>query len=197
MINQDNYDTMVCFLRSKIQALPSNLYLSYTKIMAKDASFDIVSDYDIAKVTNAVEQTQREISNRYDFKGTKAGIEFSDGKSGVSITGDNQFHLDSIIEILRKKLAGAGVDQKVLDTSKDPTENNMQLKWELAFKKGLDQEKAKQVTKLIRDTYPKVKPQVQGEEIRVSSAKRDELQAVIQLLKNSDFDFPLEFTNYR
>lgn len=165
--------------------------------MAKDSSFDIVSDYDIAKVTNAVEQTQREISNRYDFKGTKAGVEFSDGKNGVIITGDNQFHLDSIIEILRKKLAGADVDQKVLDTTKEPVESNMQIKWELSFKKGLDQEKAKLVTKLIRDNYPKVKPQVQGEEIRVSSAKRDELQAVIQLLKNSDFDFPLEFTNYR
>lgn len=166
--------------------------------MAKDASFDIVSDYDIAKVTNAVEQTQREITNRYDFKGTKAGLEFTDGnKTGVTITGDNQFHLDSIIDILRKKLAGAGVSQKILDTSQEPTENNMQMKWELAFKKGLDQEKAKQITKLLRDEYPKVKAQIQGEEIRVSSAKRDELQAVIQLLKNTDFDFPLEFTNYR
>lgn len=165
--------------------------------MAKDSSFDIVSDYNIAKVTNAVEQTQREIANRYDFKGTKAALEFSDGKNGVVVSGDNQFHLDSIIEILRKKLAGAEVDQKVLDTSNEPVESNMQIKWDLTFKKGLDQEKAKQVTKLIRDRFPKVKPQVQGEEIRVSSPKRDELQAVIQLLKNSDFDFPLEFTNFR
>lgn len=166
--------------------------------MAKDSSFDIVSDYDLAKVTNAVEQSQREIISRYDFKGTAAGLEFTDGnKNGVTITGDNQFHLDSIIDILRKKLAGAGVSQKILDTEKEPTTNNMQMKWELAFKKGLDQEKAKKVTKLIRDNYPKVKPQVQGEEIRVSSAKRDELQAVITLLKNTDFDFPLEFTNYR
>lgn len=166
--------------------------------MAKDSSFDIVSDYDIAKVTNAVEQTQREITNRYDFKGTKAGLEFTDGnKTGVSITGDNRFHLDSIIDILRKKLAASGVSQKILDTSKEPVESNMQIKWELAFIKGLDQEKAKKITKLIRDHYPKVKPQIQGEEIRVSSAKRDELQAVIQLLKNADFDFPLEFTNYR
>lgn len=166
--------------------------------MAKDASFDIVSDFDIAKVTNAVEQTQREIVNRYDFKGTKAGIEFIDAnKMGVTITGDNQFHLDSIIDILRKKLAGSGVSQKILDTSKDPVENNLQMKWELAFKKGLNQEDAKKVTKLIRDNYPKVKPQVQGDEIRVSSAKRDELQAVIALLKEADFEFPLEFTNYR
>src|SRR5215204_3252568 len=98
--------------------------------MAKDSSFDIVSDYDIAKVTNAVEQSQREITTRYDFKGTKAGLEFTDGnKAGVAITGDNQFHLDSIVDILRKKLAGAGVSQKILDTSSEPTENNMQMKW--------------------------------------------------------------------
>ncbi len=165
--------------------------------MAKDSSFDIVSDYDIAKVTNAVEQAQREISSRYDFKGTAAALEFIDNKAGVKITGDNQFHLDSIIDILRKKLAGCGVSQKLLDTSKEPVTSNLKTTWELGFKKGLDQEKSKQVTKLIRDAYPKVKPQVQGEEIRVSSAKRDELQGVIQLLKETDFDFPLEFTNYR
>lgn len=165
--------------------------------MAKDSSFDIVSDYDIAKVTNAVEQAQREIASRYDFKSTSASLAFSENKTGVKITGDNQFHLDSIIDILRKKLAGSGVSQKLLDTSKEPVTSNMQMTWELSFKKGLDQEKAKKVTKLIRDNYPKVKPQVQGEEIRVSSPKRDELQAVIQLLKDTDFDFPLEFTNYR
>ena len=166
--------------------------------MAKDSSFDIVSDYEIAKVTNAVESAQREISTRYDFKGTKAGLEFTEGnKTGVTITGDNRFHLDSIIDMLRKKLASSEVSQKILDTSKEPTENNMQMKWELPFIKGLDQEKAKKVTKLIRDNYPKVKPQVQGEEIRVSSPKRDELQAVMQLLRETNFDFPLEFTNYR
>ncbi len=165
--------------------------------MAKDSSFDIVSDYDIAKVTNAVEQAQREIASRYDFKGTSAALEFVDNKAGVKITGDNQFHLDSIIDILRKKLASSGVSQKLLDTSKEPVASNLKMTWDLTFKKGLDQEKAKKITKLLRDEYPKVKAQIQGEEIRVSSAKRDELQAVIQLLKEADFDFPLEFTNYR
>ena len=166
--------------------------------MAKDSSFDIVSDYDIAKVTNAVESSQREMNSRYDFKGTNANLEFTDGnKQGVTITGDNQFQLDSILDILRKKLATSEVSQKILDTSKEPVSGSMQLKWELTFIKGLDQEKAKKVTKLIRDHFPKVKPQIQGEEIRVSSPKRDELQGVIQLLKNTDFDFPLDFTNYR
>ena len=166
--------------------------------MAKDSSFDIVSDYDTSKVTNAVESSQREMNSRYDFKGTKANLEFTDGnKEGVTITGDNQFQLDSILDILRKKLATSEVSQKILDTSKEPVAGSMQLKWELSFIKGLDQEKAKKVTKLIRDNFPKVKPQIQGEEIRVSSAKRDDLQGVIQLLNEAKFDFPLDFTNYR
>jgi cyclic-di-GMP-binding protein len=166
--------------------------------VAKDASFDIVSDYDLAKLTNAVEQAQREMQSRYDFKGTEASLQFTDNnKNGVILTGDNRFHLDSIVEILRKKLAGVGLSQKLLDASKEPVESNLKITWTLSFKKGLDQEKAKKITKLIRDSYPKVKPQVQGEEIRVSSPKKDELQAVMQLLRSADFDFPLEFTNFR
>lgn len=166
--------------------------------MSKDATFDIVSDFDLAKVTNAVEQTRREIQSRYDFKGTAASLAFTDNnKTGVTVTGDNHFHIDSIVEILRKKLAGVGLSQKLLDTSNEPVEANLKITWQLAFKKGLDQEKSKKITKLIRDSYPKVKPQVQGEEIRVSSPKRDELQAVMQLLRQADFDFPLEFTNFR
>ena len=165
--------------------------------MAKDSSFDIISDYDLAKVTNAVEQSQREIASRYDFKGTSATVEFINNKDGIKITGDNQFHLDSIIDITRKKLAGCGVSQKLLDTSQEPVTSNLKMSWEISFKKGLDQEKAKQITKLIRDNYPKVKSQVQGEEVRVTSPKKDELQAVMQLIRSKDFDFPLEFTNFR
>lgn len=166
--------------------------------MAKDASFDIVSDYDLAKVTNAIEQSQREISNRYDFKGTKAAVEFIDNnKTGIKITGDNKFHIDSIIDIVRKKLATSEVSQKILDTSNETKDANMQVSWEVPFIKGLDKEKSKVVTKLIRDAYPKVKPQIQGEEIRVSSPKRDELQGVMALLKNTELDFPLDFVNFR
>lgn len=165
--------------------------------MAKDSSFDVVSDYNIAKVTNAIEQSQRDIANRYDFKGTASAVEFADGKNGIKITGDNQFHLDSIIDIVRKRLAGAGVSQKILDSSNKPETSNMKMTWELPFKKGLDQEKSKKITKMIRDSYPKVKTQVQGEEVRITSAKKDELQAVMQMLRDADFDFPLQFTNFR
>jgi len=160
-------------------------------------SFDIVSDYDLAKVTNAVEQTQRDISNRYDFKGTSANVEFIEDKKGVKIVGDNQFHLDSIIDILRKRLAGSGVSQKILDVSKDPIESNLKITWEINFIKGLDQEKAKKITKLIRDELPKVKTQIQGEEIRVTSQKKDELQSAMNIIREADFDFPINFTNFR
>jgi uncharacterized protein YajQ (UPF0234 family) len=160
-------------------------------------SFDIVSDYDLAKATNAVEQAQREIANRYDFKGTSASLEFVEDKKGVKITGDNQFHLDSIADILRKRLASSGVSQKVLDTTNEPVTSNLKMTWNINFKKGLDQEKAKKITKLVRDKLPKVKTQIQGEEIRITSQKKDELQSAMLLLRESDFDFPVEFTNFR
>ncbi len=166
--------------------------------MAKDSSFDIVSDFDVAKLNNAIEQAQRDISARYDFKGTSAKVEFEDNsKKNVMIYGDNDFHLESIEDILRKRLAGAGISPKVLDTSGEVMTLNMVMRKRLTFIRGLDQEKAKTITKLIRDSFPKVKTQIQGQEIRVVSPKRDELQAVMKLLRDKDLPFPLDFTNFR
>ena len=166
--------------------------------MTSSFSFDIVSDYDLAEVINAVDQTKREIGARYDLKGTSAGIEFlGAGKPGVTITGDNQFHVDAILDILRRKLAGRGVSQKILDTSAEPTTSNFKMSQHVAFRKGLDQDKAKKITGLVRQEFPKVKTHIQGAEVRVVSAKKDELQAVMRLMEQQDFDFPLSFTNYR
>lgn len=161
-------------------------------------SFDIVSDYDKAEMNNVFDQTEREITNRYDFKGTPAAIEWLDAdKNGIKITGSGDYQIDAIIDIVRKKLAARNQSQKVLDTSKDPVTSNLKTTKEVLFKKGLDQEKAKKITSLVREKLPKVKTQIQGDEVRVSSAAKDELQAVMQLLRSQDFDFPLEFTNYR
>lgn len=166
--------------------------------MASTFSFDIVSDYDLAEVINAIDQTKREIQTRYDLKGTSAGIDFRDAnKTGVTIMGDNEFHVDAILDILRKKLAGRGVSQKILDVSTPPVTSNMKVSQDVAFRKGLDQDKAKKITALIRQEFPKIKAHVQGAEIRVVSSKKDELQTVMQLLGQQDFDFPLSFTNYR
>lgn len=161
-------------------------------------SFDIVSDYDKSELNNVLDQSQREIANRYDLKGTKAALDWTDAtKTALKITGDNDFHIDAILDIVRKKMAVRGQSQKTLDTNKEATTTNMQMTKIIALKKGLDQEKAKKITSLIRDNMPKVKTQIQGEEVRVTSPKKDELQAVMTLLQAQDFDFPLQFTNYR
>lgn len=161
-------------------------------------SFDIVSDYDKAEMNNVFDQAQREIDSRYDFKGTGAKLEWLDGdKTGLKITGDSDYHIEAIIDMVRKKLATRGQSQKVLDTSKEATTTNLKTTKEVPFKKGLDQEKAKKITKLVRDELPKVKTQIQGDEVRITSAKKDELQETMQLLKSQDFDFPLSFTNFR
>lgn len=166
--------------------------------MASSFSFDIVSEYNLAEVINAVDQTKREIGTRYDMKGTNADVEFRDAaKTGLSVTGDNEYHVDAILDILRKKLAGRDVSQKILDTSKEPTTSNMKVTRDVAFRKGLDQDKSKKIAALIRQDLPKVKTQIQGDAVRVTSAKKDELQAAMKLLETQDFDFPLNFTNYR
>ena len=161
-------------------------------------SFDIVSDYDKAEMNNVFDQSQREIGSRYDFKGTPAEVDWIDGdKTGFKITGNGDWQIDAILDIVRKKLAAREQSQKVLDTTKDSVTTNLKTTKEVAFKKGLDQEKAKKITSLIRDKQPKVKTQIQGSEVRVTSGSKDDLQTVMQLLRAQDFDFPLSFTNFR
>lgn len=160
-------------------------------------SFDIVSDYDKAEMNNVFSQVEREMSNRYDFKGTPAAIEWMSDKKGFKLIGANQWQLDSILDIIRKKLASREQSAKVLDLSHEPIESNLKATWEIPFKSGLKQEDAKVITKKLRDTLPKVKAQIQGEEIRVTSGSKDDLQQAIQLLKSDDLDFPLQFINFR
>jgi len=166
--------------------------------MGSNFSFDVVSDYDKGELNNVYDQAQREITNRYDLKGTKAKLEWLDAdKTAFKISGDSDFHIDAILDIIRKKLATRGQSQKVLDTSKESTTTNLQTTKIVPLKKGLDQERAKKISSLIRDNLPKVKTQIQGDELRISSPKKDELQSVMDLLRSQDFDFPLSFTNYR
>jgi uncharacterized protein YajQ (UPF0234 family) len=161
-------------------------------------SFDVESDYDKAEMNNVFDQTKREINSRYDFKGTPADIEWLDGdKTGLKIIGSGDWQIDAILDIIRKKLAVRTQSQKVLDVSKEIVESNLKASKEVPFKQGLDQEKAKKITSLLRDTFPKVKAQIQGESVRITSNSKDDLQAVMQLLRSQDFDFPISFTNYR
>jgi cyclic-di-GMP-binding protein len=161
-------------------------------------SFDVVSEYDKAEMNNVFDQTRREIDSRYDFKGTPAELEWINGdKTGLKVTGNGDWQIDAILDIVRKKLATRGQSQKTLDISKEPVVANLKTTKEVPFKQGLDQDKAKKITSLIRDSYPKVKTQIQGDAVRVTGTSKDDLQAVIQLLKQQDFDFPVAFTNYR
>lgn len=161
-------------------------------------SFDVVSEYDKAEMNNVFDQTERELASRYDFKGTPAAIEWlNPDKTGIKVTGSGEWQIDTILDIVRKKLAARGQSQKLLDTSRPVTESNLKATQEVPFKQGLDQDKAKKITALVREHYPKVKTQIQGDAVRVMSTSKDDLQAVMQLLRTQDFDFPLSFTNYR
>lgn len=160
-------------------------------------SFDIVSEYDKAEVTNAYQAAQREITNRYDFKNTPAAVEWLGDKSGFKVTGAGEWQIDSIVDILRKNIINRGQSPKIMDLSKPISESNLKATKEIPFIQGLDQDKAKQITKLLKEEHPKVKTQIQGEAVRVTSSSKDELQKVMQTVRGADFEFALNFTNYR
>ncbi len=161
-------------------------------------SFDIVSEYDKAEMNNVFDQTQRELTNRYDFKGTPAALDWLDGdKTGFKVTGNSDYQIEAILDIVRKKLAARGQSQKVLDTSRAAQTSNLQTTQEVPFQQGLDQDKAKKITKLLRDELPKAKTQIQGDAVRVTSGSKDDLQTAMQLVKAQDYDFPINFSNYR
>ena len=161
-------------------------------------SFDIESEYDKAEMNNVFDQAQREMQNRYDFKNTPAALEWlNTDKTGFKIIGNGDWQIDAVLDIIRKKLAARNQSQKVLDISKGSVTNNFQTTKEVPLLHGLDQEKAKKITGLIREKLPKVKTQIQGEAVRVMSASKDDLQAVMQLVRTADFPFPVIFTNFR
>lgn len=160
-------------------------------------SFDIISDYDKAEMNNVFMQTEKEIGGRYDFKGTPAAIDWLDDKKGFKLIGSNAWQVEAVLDIIRKKLATRGQSSKVLDLTKEVIEQNLKATWDVPFIAGLDQEKAKKITKLLREEAPKVKAQIQGDTVRVTSSSKDELQKVMQLLNDASFDFPLLYNNYR
>ena len=161
-----------------------------------DSSFDIVSKIDRQEVDNALSQTAKELAQRYDFKGTGAEISWS-GEKGIEISANAEERAKAVLEVFKEKLVKRNQSLKILDAG-EPRQSGRGTKISIALKEGISQEQAKKVGKLIRDEGPKgVKVQVQGEELRVTSKKRDDLQAVISLVKGQDYDFAVQFTNYR
>lgn len=160
-------------------------------------SFDIVSEIDKAEMNNVFTQAEKEIATRYDFRGTSAAIEWLDDKKGFKLTGDSEWQVEAVLDIVRKKLAAREQSSKVLDLSKEKVVANLRTTWEIPFKAGLAQDIAKRIAADIRAEVPKAKPQIQGETVRVTSASKDELQKVILLVKAKEYDIPLQFVNYR
>ena len=160
-------------------------------------SFDIVSEIDKTEMNNVFGQAEKEIGNRYDFRGTSAKVDWLEDKKGLKLTGDNEWQIEAVLDIVRKKLASREQSSKVLDLSKEKVVANLKTTWEIPFKAGLPQDIAKKISANIRAEVPKAKPQIQGDTIRVTSASKDELQKVINLVKSSDYDLPLQFINYR
>ena len=164
--------------------------------MAADSSFDIVSKIDHQEIDNAVNQTAKEISQRFDFKNTGASIKRR-GEAGIDVCANAEERALAVVDVLKEKLIKRGQSLKVLEIG-EPRTSGKEVKVDLDLKAGISQEQAKKVSKLIRDEGPKgIKVQVQGDELRVTSKKRDDLQEVIALVKCQDLDFAIQFTNYR
>lgn len=157
-------------------------------------SFDVVSEVDMHEVHNAVDQANREVSTRFDFKGIDASFELGD--SEINLTAEVDFQLQQMMDILRNKLVNRKVDVKSMEIKPFVT-SGMKVKQQVVLKQGLDQPTAKKIIKLIKDKKMKVQAQVQGEQVRVTGKKRDDLQQVIAMLREAELDIPLQFNNFR
>ncbi|HEX6157527.1 MAG TPA: YajQ family cyclic di-GMP-binding protein [Burkholderiales bacterium] len=160
-------------------------------------SFDIVSQVNQQEVKNAVEQANKEIANRYDFKGSDARIEFKEKEVELAVFADDDFKLGQVMDVLRGRLAKRSVDPRYLEPGAKEKISGDKVKQQVKVKNGIEQEKAKSIVKLIKDAKLKVAGSIQGDAVRVSGAKKDDLQAAIQLVRAQVADLPLQFINFR
>jgi hypothetical protein len=161
-----------------------------------DSSFDVVSKIDRQEVDNALNQAAKEVSQRFDFRGTNASIEWS-GELGVTVRADTEERAKAALEVFKEKLIKRSISLKALDAG-EPKASGKQYVISSTLKQGIGQDEAKKITKLIRDEGPRgVQAQIQGDQLRVSGKKKDDLQAVQQLLRGADLDVALQFANYR
>ena len=163
--------------------------------MASNYSFDIVSEFDRQELVNTIDQVVREIKGRYDLKDTQTTIEL--GEENITIGTDSEFTLESVHTVLREKAAKRNLSQKIFDFGKVESASGNRVRQEVKLKKGISQDIAKQISKLIRDEFKKVQASIQGDSVRVSAKDKDELQTIIQRLKQEDLPVALQFTNYR
>ena len=163
--------------------------------MAKDSSFDIVSKVDMPEVENAIQQAQKELANRFDFKNSKSSIKLETDK--IVLISDDDFKLTNVIDILESKLVKRGVSLRALEYGKAQPAAGDTVRQEVKLVQGIAQEKAKLINKVLKDNKIKVASSIQGDEIRVTGKNKDDLQAVMTLLRKEDFGIELQFINYR
>jgi uncharacterized protein YajQ (UPF0234 family) len=163
--------------------------------MASTYSFDIVSDFDRQELVNAIDQARREIGNRYDLKGTQTEIDL--GETAITINSDSEFTLQSVHTILQTKAAKRNLSLKIFDYGKIESASGNRVRQEIQLRKGISKEISKEITKIIKDEFKKIQASIQGDAVRVTAKSKDELQQVIQRLKQEDLPVALQFTNYR
>lgn len=163
--------------------------------MASTYSFDVVSDFDRQELVNALDQTKREIQSRYDLKDTKTTLELTD--QAIVVNTDSEFTLDAIQTVLQMKAAKRNLSLKIFDYGSVESASGNRVRQEIKLQRGISQDIAKHITKLIRDEFKKIQASIQGDAVRISAKSKDELQLVIQRLKQEDLPVALQFTNYR
>jgi uncharacterized protein YajQ (UPF0234 family) len=163
--------------------------------MSNESSYDIVSKMDMQELNNAIQQAVKEIATRFDFKGSKSSIDLE--KDQLVVTSDDEFKLQNVLDILHAKMAKRGIALKNLEYGKIEPAASSTVRQKISLKQGIDQENAKKINILIRDSKLKVKSQIQGDQIRVTAKSKDDLQAIMALLRKSDIALDLQFTNLK
>ena len=163
--------------------------------MASESSFDVVSQINRPELVNAVDQVTRELTTRYDLKSTGSTITLE--KDTIQLACDTEFTLKSVRELLIERAARRGLETKIFDFGKVEPAAKGTVRQTVKLREGINQDLAKQITKAVRDKYPKLKAQIQGDAVRVTGPSKDMLQGAIQLLRAQDYDVPLQFNNYR
>lgn len=165
--------------------------------MASESSFDVVSKVDMQEVKNAIDQAQREIETRFDFKGSSSTIELDEKKATIALASDNEVRMKALVDVLQSKFHKRGIDIRSLDLGEMEDASKGTVRQTATIKQGLDIEVARKIVKLIKDKGLKVNPQIQGDQVRVSAKAKDDLQTVIAFLKSQELEAPLQFINYR
>ncbi len=165
--------------------------------MADSSSFDIVSEVNMQEVDNAINQARKEIAQRYDFKGSASSIDLNQKEKFITLVSDDDFKLKSVVDILQTKLIKRGVPIKALDYGTVTPGANTTVKQVVKLRVGIDKENAKVLVKMIKDTKLKVQAQIMEDQVRVTGKNKDDLQAVIKMVREAELDFATQFTNYR